>query len=340
MSHFILSVIIPCYNNVELLSEMIECCICQSFSEWELIIVDDQSTDNRSAIIENYIKDDRIKFFIRDREPKGSVVCRNIGFEKSTGKYVMHLDADDLISSTCFENRVKFMEDNPDADYASFPAKAFYDPDHLPTFNSNAKTWGVGSDHDDLLKMFLEVNYPFSVWNNIYKRSAIESIMWDEKVKIYTDFSFIVPCILHNLKHKFSHLQEIDYFYRMSYTSNNMCVSFVTREKCESTIYLFDKTLKSLQLLPDYNIRKRQYQKFYLLQCERLILNKETDYLSDFLLFGKQYFSGSFMQKINIANKIISKKFSYKVRFSILYLTFALLFRYPRYMNVFINKLR
>ena len=96
-----LSAIIPCFNNGYLLSEMIECVISQSYEDWELIIVDDKSMDNTLEIINKYIiKDNRIRLYVRDREPKGSVTCRNIGLMHSTGKYIIHLDADDLISNT------------------------------------------------------------------------------------------------------------------------------------------------------------------------------------------------------------------------------------------------
>ena len=96
----ILSVIIPCYNNGNLLKEMIDCCIQQTFDDWELIIVDDQSTDNfTQKLVKDYVaKENRIKFLIRNRLPKGSVTCRNIGLYSSLGKYIIHFDADDLIS--------------------------------------------------------------------------------------------------------------------------------------------------------------------------------------------------------------------------------------------------
>ena len=104
-----LSVIIPCYNNGKLLAEMLDCCLRQTYSDWEVIIVDDGSTDDTSSIVSEYVqKDARIQYHTRERSPKGSVVCRNIGFELSSGKYIIHFDADDLISaSSRFSNKYK-----------------------------------------------------------------------------------------------------------------------------------------------------------------------------------------------------------------------------------------
>ncbi len=151
-----LSVIIPCYNNGTYLKEMMECCLRQTFSDWELVIVDDQSTDGSTQqIVKEYSeKDSRIKFYIRERQPKGSVVCRNIGFDHSTGEYIIHFDADDLISDTCFEKRVKFMEENPDLDYASFPAKSFINGKPLPEYDGTA-SFGMSKGDKDLLYYFL-----------------------------------------------------------------------------------------------------------------------------------------------------------------------------------------
>lgn len=292
MAHksIILSVVIPCYNNGDLLSKMLDCIIRQTFKDWETIIVDDGSTDDTYSVAEKYSqKDSRIKAFKREREPKGSVICRNIGFEKATGEYVIHFDADDLISDTCFENRVAFMKNHPEIDYASFPAKLFTDENKLPKFSKRGYTLGVKRS-GDLLTDFLTHDYSFSVWNNIYRKKAIENIKWDENVCIYTDFSYIVPCILVGLKHAFSGLQKIDYYYRVSYTPTNMCSSFVSDKKCESTCYLFSKTLDSLQGRNDYEKRKKEFFQYILVHMERLVVENNEEHVNSFLSMCNIYY--------------------------------------------------
>ena len=275
----ILSVIIPSYNNGKYLIEMINCFRHQTSSDWEMIIVDDGSTDDTPQMVEEAISDlPNTHFLRRNREPKGSVVCRNIGYNMANGKYVCHLDADDLVSPTFVEHRVAFMENNPDVDYASFPAKRFNNSQELPVFNGDGYTWGVGDDNDDLLLCFLKgFDYPFSVWNNIYKRDVISKLPWDENVRIYTDFSFIVPCILAGLKHKFSGLQEVDYYYRNDAKDKvAMTKNFVSDEKCESTIYLFTKTLGSFEELKLDPIYKKVFFNFVLLHFHRLMMSDAT----------------------------------------------------------------
>lgn len=270
---------------------MIDCILRQTFPDWELILVDDQSIDNTQEIIKEYIsKDQRIKMFVRDRQPKGSTTCRNIGFENSCGKYVIHFDADDLISDTCLEKRVAFMEANQEIDYASFPAKSFTSSSQLPIYKHREKTWGV-KKYNDLLTSFLKCDYSFSVWNNIYKKKSIESFRWDENVKIYTDFSFIIPCILLGLRHQFSGLEEIDYFYHRFTNGQNMCSSFVTQDKCDSTIYLFSETLDKLKQRSDYKRRRREFAHFIILHFERLIVGGDKKNIEEYLLFCKKYYN-------------------------------------------------
>lgn len=293
-----LSAIIPCFNNGILLSEMIECVINQSYEDWELIIVDDKSTDNTLEIINKYVKlDKRILLYVRDREPKGSVTCRNIGLMHSSGKYIIHLDADDLISNTCFEKRVYFMDTHPDCDYASFPARSFVDKNNLPLYDSKGKIWGDHCKYCDLLESFLKADYAFTTWNNIYRKSSIVDIFWDENVKIYTDFSFLVPCVLDGLKHEFSGLKELDYYYRVAPSNNAMTSNFVTEEKFNSTLFLFKKIMSLLSQRDDYIKRKHEFEVYIALQIERLMLNGNRNQALLFIEFCKTYYSGFVLRK-------------------------------------------
>ncbi len=300
-----LSVIIPCYNNGEYLSLMLDCFLCQTVNNWEVIVVDDGSTDNTPSIVQAYVsKDYRIQFYYRNRGPKGSAVCRNIGFDKSSGKYVCHLDADDLVSDTFVEHRVRFMEEHPEIDYASFCAKTFMDgSSKLPTFKSKAGTFGVRVQTHDLLEDFLSAQYSFSVWNNIYRRDSIKDIRWDEQVKIYTDFSYILPGILKGMRHSFSGLAEVDYFYRIfpnKSKSINMCSNFVSDEKCQSTLYLFQNVIDWLNVRSDSTLRKTQFLQFVILHFERLMKGHDINQINQYIQFIKNNYPLKVAKKIEM----------------------------------------
>lgn len=339
--HPIVSVIIPCYNNGNLLTEMLECLRRQTLPAWEAIIVDDGSTDDTPVVIEaSATADRRIRFYRRERLPKGSVTCRNIGFSQALGNYVLHLDADDLISDTCLEKRVRFMEEHPDTDYASFPAKAFTDAAHLPAFTDPGRTWGVGTDGVDLLPCFLRAEYAFSVWNNIYRRERIAHLPWDENVKIYTDFSFIVPIILGGLRHRFSGQREIDYFYRVNHGQGNMCSSFVSAEKCRSTVYLFSKTLDALAALSNYVRYRNDFARFILLHYERLLIAGNRENTQAYLAFCSRYYPAGFVRRMRLAEKMTTIAGSGKKQRAVLYIALATLFGYKRYRQILLGKFR
>jgi glycosyltransferase involved in cell wall biosynthesis len=320
---------------------MIDCLIRQTFSNWELIIVDDQSTDNTPHMVKEYQRNDnRIKLTVRDREPKGSATCRNIGFENTIGDYIMHLDADDLISDTCLEHRVEFMEQNPDIDYTSFPAKSFTNPTIMPRFMDKGKLWGVGTEDMNLLELFLKVDYPFSVWCNIYRKESIEHLSWDENVKIYTDFSFIVTGILAGLTHKFSGLKQVDYYYRQNYGKENMCSTFISPEKCQSTTYLFNKILLALKQSPDYKKNKNYLFNFILLHFERLIMDGDRNKINYYLESFKNYHSNRIIESLKLITCISLTFNSSRLRKGILYLLLGLRFWNMKYIKIILNHLQ
>lgn len=341
MSSPILSVIIPCYNNGLYLAKLLDCCLRQTYQEWEVIVIDDGSTDETPDIVRRYtIKDSRIQFYHRNREPKGSVVCRNIGFEKSSGKYIIHFDADDLISDTCFEHRVAFIENRPNIDYASFCAKVFVDENNLPNYETKTVTYGVGVKTGDILEDFLTTNYSFSVWNNIYRREAIAEYPWDEAVKIQTDFSFIVPGILRGMRHAFADYKEVDYYYRYfpdKKKSSNMCSNFVTPEKCKSTLYLFGNVFTWLKQRKDYEVRKQQFLRFIVLQFERLLKGGSVDDTDEYVLFLGNYYSEDIVMRLKTIQRKCYRLKNTRVRDA--YLDFSIYrnFHYRIYRTQFIH---
>lgn len=285
-----LSVIIPCYDNGTLLSEMIDCIRRQTYRDWELIIVDDGSTDGTPDVVAAFAaEDDRIRLIRREREPKGATTCRNIGFDHARGEYLIFFDADDLIADTCFERRVAFMDANPDADYASFPAKYFTDSAHLPAITDKGKSWGVGDDSMDALTSLLYGDYLFAVWCNIYRRASLAPFRWDEQIKIYQDLDYLLTGLLSGkLTHRFGYQDRLDYYYRINQSSGtNICASFTKNGKHASTLYLFGKTLDALALREDYPRRREEFFHFIILTFRRYIIegSGNRQIMKDYLTF-------------------------------------------------------
>lgn len=106
----IVSVIIPVYNSQEYLPRCIESICAQTFERFELILVDDGSTDQSGLICDYYEKkDSRIRVFHQDNN--GAASARNKGIRAANGKYLMFCDSDDIVSSMWIEHLIAYMED-------------------------------------------------------------------------------------------------------------------------------------------------------------------------------------------------------------------------------------
>lgn len=88
-----ISVVMPAYNAAGYIAESIESVISQTYKNWELIIIDDGSTDNTAAIINQFNAEPRIKYLYQESGRQGK--ARNLGIRNSLGKYIAFLDADD-----------------------------------------------------------------------------------------------------------------------------------------------------------------------------------------------------------------------------------------------------
>lgn len=109
----LVSVIIPVYNMEKYLAETISSVLASTIQQFEIIIVDDESTDNSKEIARSYtVKDTRIKFF--EQKNAGASVARNHAISMATSNYILPLDADDLIGEEYLEKAVEVLENQPE----------------------------------------------------------------------------------------------------------------------------------------------------------------------------------------------------------------------------------
>jgi teichuronic acid biosynthesis glycosyltransferase TuaG len=104
------SVITPFYNSEKFLEETIQSVINQTFSHWELLLVNDSSTDNSRNIAEKYCAADSRIQLINLKKNSGAGIARNNGTQNAKGKYIAFLDADDVWLPHKLETQLEFME--------------------------------------------------------------------------------------------------------------------------------------------------------------------------------------------------------------------------------------
>ena len=109
----LVTVIMPCYNAEKLIAESIDSVVAQTYPNWELIVVDDCSSDSSSEIVKAYTeKDKRIKYLKSEKPSGGPSVPRNIGIENAKGEYVAFLDSDDLWLPQKLGRQLEYMRNN------------------------------------------------------------------------------------------------------------------------------------------------------------------------------------------------------------------------------------
>src|SRR3989344_5300354 len=111
----LVSVIMPVYNAEKYVPAAIESILNQTYKRFELIIIDDQSTDNSSPIIKTYKRRHRTKIQLIETKKnlnRGGDMCANLGIERARGKYIAHMSADDIAASQRLEKQVEFLERN------------------------------------------------------------------------------------------------------------------------------------------------------------------------------------------------------------------------------------
>ena len=106
----LVSVIMPSWNTGKFIAESIQSVINQTYKNWELIIVDDCSTDNTDEIV-NSFKDERIRYF-KNTKNSGAAVTRNRALREAKGEWISFLDSDDLWKPEKLEKQLHFMDEH------------------------------------------------------------------------------------------------------------------------------------------------------------------------------------------------------------------------------------
>ena len=107
----LISIIMPSYNTGRFIKDTVESVLKQSYSNWELIIVDDCSTDDTDDVIKPYLTDERIRY-IKNAVNSGAAISRNLALKEAKGRWIAFLDSDDLWEVQKLEKQISFMKEN------------------------------------------------------------------------------------------------------------------------------------------------------------------------------------------------------------------------------------
>lgn len=258
----LISIISPVFNRADLLQATAESVLAQTWQNWEWIIVDDGSADNTVDYCKRlYLKEQRVRFFERNTEPKGACACRNIGLQKSEGEFVIFLDSDDLLAPFCLEQRIAAFNNKPNLDFLVFPQLLFKE-----TPGDHNYYWNVDKEIDDLDR-FLSGDGVWPISGPIWRSNSIkDSLAWNQKLTIWQDVDFHIRALLQGMKYEKVSVVKPDIFIRkqdssLSRTGYNNLPQFISRlEVFKNT---FDKLWSEGQVEKHKNgLRKMFFQLF------------------------------------------------------------------------------
>lgn len=219
------SIVMPSYNKGKFIEKAIESVVSQSFKDWELIIVDDASTDNSVELIRQKMnKDNRIVLW-QNNKNMGIAATRNRAIGLAKGKYIALLDADDISPSERLEKEVNFLEKHEDIDVVF---GGFLEIDE----NDNIKqTYFTPLKNPQYIKANLMVCNVIPNGTGMYRKNFVQQFNLEYKDGYLgmEDYLFWIECSLHG---RISSIPEVCLYWRN--TTENGTNTYLKNEKYKS----------------------------------------------------------------------------------------------------------
>ena len=206
----LITVIIPHYNRFNLLKQTLKSVLFQTYTNWEVIIVDDYSEPDCILKIKAHIHSEiRFKLITKTKEAKGAPVSRNIGLNHAKGQYVLFLDSDDILAPFALEQRLKVFESTVlPLDAVIAPTIRFK---KIP--GDLNEVWCTLNASENVMSRFTKCDTPWHTMSALWNKKFISKIGgWDETLASYQDWELHIRALLSGLR--YHEINDYDNFYR------------------------------------------------------------------------------------------------------------------------------
>ncbi len=221
----LISIIVPYYNSGLFLERTFLSIQNQTYTNWELLFVDDGSSDNGPQLVSKMIAVDKRVFSLKrpnEGFKRGGRGAKNYGYTRSKGDYVVFFDSDDYMLPNYLEARIGSMQKDETIDvvFTNFGWRVHSNliVNKVYTYNSefNAQFSNINKSID-FWKSYADLNFSWSPSNMMWKSASIKRIKWNEDTTIGEDFEFHTQAILEGLQ--FKHLNKITWYYMRNESS-------------------------------------------------------------------------------------------------------------------------
>ena len=255
------SIIIPCYNASEFIKETLQSVFLQSHHNYEIIIVDDGSTDNSKEII-NEIKEHTLTYIFQENQ--GVSAARNNGFTRATGDYYLFLDADDLLESDFLKQRILALQNDQSALFACSKASLI-----------NGKGEALDIDYEPVCKdVELEIcthksNYCSCPSNYLISKKIKEHrILFEEKLSNSADRFFLLQL------NQIGKGKLVTGNSKLKYRIHSKSMSKTITPKNIADLIFFYKLVIKNNLVPKPYFLKFKLKTFRIIFSEALLIKK------------------------------------------------------------------
>ena len=281
----LVSVIIPSYNKRNYIVDTIASVQAQTYGNWELLVVDDVSTDGSVDLLREIAKHDpRITVDVLDKN-SGANRCRNYGLAKAKGHYVIFLDADDQLAPHCLGTRVSAMKRTKDPDMGVFTLRVF-----RHRLGDDTRRWIP--KHRKPLRDFFRHDLPWQTMQPIWKKEFIKQLGgFDEGFARHQDVELHTRALMLPSVRVEQFPGPIDCYYRVGEERRTDGIARRSEKLVDATLHYYERfmpdadrlgmrsaligTLHRIQLQLLYHGREEHISKAELVQLEKRLFPQE-----------------------------------------------------------------
>ena len=261
------SIIVPCYNQAQYLTEALQSVLEQTYGNWECIIVNDGSPDNTKEVAQEWVKKDS-RFIYLFKENGGLSSARNAGIAIAEGEFILPLDADDRIGKDYTLLTMKVFQEDPDLKLVYCKAEKF---------GEESGSWNLS-----VFSLFELARQNMIFCSALYRKEDWSRVDGYDENMIFglEDWEFWIAILKNGGEVKC--LDEVEFYYRIS--ENSMARTVNIKHKEFSEKYVSKKHLDFL--ISNYdNLNKNRKMMKASLKSEKFVVNLFTN-----MFFGVKFF--------------------------------------------------
>ncbi len=296
-----ISVIIPTFNSANYISETIGSILNQTFQDYEIIIVDDGSTDNTKQVLDNYAS--KIRYFFQIN--KGPSAARNKGIKEAGGEYIVFLDADDVWLKNYLDKCVCYLKDeNCDLVMTDNYADIYSDDNKFLRREYRNRENYIGNENRLFQILYQRFQKGFSgEIRSVIKKSCFDRIgYFDENIKVAEDWDLWLRIAKNGLK--VGYIQEPLFIYRRH--PNALCRNKNKNKLILKNVYYAFKKNRKDAFRINRSLIKSYGQTLWMLGSQSIIKNTDIPFGIKCLLESQIYYF-DFKHILNLTKKLLFK---------------------------------